>query len=123
MTRFLLPLFLLSSALLNGCAHQGLYDWGRYEHDLYTAYKDPAQTEALRARLEEHIGALEASGAKVAPGLYAELGTLYLQANRTDQAIAWYAKEQATWPESRGLMSTLIARLGKRDNAAKETEQ
>jgi hypothetical protein len=45
------------------------------------------------------------------PGLYAELGTLYLQMGEQVKAIAMYVKERDTWPESKSLMDALIKNL------------
>lgn len=100
--------------LAAGCATPGTYDWGRYDELLYRSYKDVTRTEELRIGLENHIAAMEAGGRKVAPGLYAELGTLYLQAGDSDTAIALYAKERAAWPESKGLMDAMIVSLERR---------
>lgn len=100
--------------VLAGCAKPGLYQWGGYEHKLYSSYKDPAQTEALRISLEKHIAAMEGSKQKVAPGLYAELGTLYLQSGASEKAIAQYTKELDAWPESRPLMTALIQNIQRR---------
>ena len=48
----------------------------------------------------------------VAPGLYAELGTLYLQGGDNARAIVFYTKERDAWPESRTLMDGLIQHAG-----------
>ncbi|OYY93695.1 MAG: DUF4810 domain-containing protein [Hydrogenophilales bacterium 28-61-23] len=105
---------------LTGCAQTGLYKWGGYEQKLYATYKDPSQVEKLRLTLEAHIAEMEGSGQKVAPGLYAELGTIYLQAGASDKAIAMYAKERNAWPESRGLMTAMIQNLERREKAKQE---
>lgn len=116
--------FLLVAAIvgLTGCAKPGvgLYNWGSYEQNLYAAYKDPTQTENLRIKLEEYVAANEKSGMKVAPGLYAELGTLYLQGGASDKAIAMYTKERDLWPESKGLMTAMIKNIERRQQAAKQ---
>lgn len=106
MTRLILMVSCIVT--LTACAPPKLYNWGNYEQGLYNSYKDPNQTEALRISLEEQVVAVEASGQKMAPGLYAELGTLYLQAGSTDKAKMYYEKEKSTWPESATLMSALI---------------
>ncbi len=96
---------------LTGCASPSLYQWGSYEQMLYQSYKDSTKTEALRKGLETQIGSLEQSGLRVAPGLYAELGTLFLQSGDKRKAIELYKKERQTWPESNGLMSAMIKSL------------
>lgn len=114
---------LTALALLTGCAGPGLYQWGGYDQSLYAGYKDVTKMEALRIKLEAHVGEMEKSNAKVAPGLYAELGTLYLKAGATQKAIDFYTKERNAWPESRVLMTSLIQNLERRQSAASGTKQ
>ena len=113
------PLALLAlaglSTILSGCANnQALYQWGGYNSALYSSYKDPEQVAAQQTKLETHIAAMNSSNQKVAPGLYAELGSLYLQTGKTSEAISQYKKERELWPESRGLMDAMISTLEKR---------
>ena len=105
---------------LSGCVAPGLYQWGGYESDLYGAYKDPTKVEAMRLNLETQIGLRESGGQKVAPGLYAELGTLYLQLGSSEKAIAMYKKERDAWPESKGLMTSMIQNLERRQQDRQE---
>lgn len=112
----LVPIVIFAAAL-SGCASQSLYQWGGYEGMLYQGYKDPTKMEAMRVGLESHIAELEQSGRKVAPGLHAELGTLYLQAGDGDKALASYRRERDTWPESRGLMEAMIKNIERRKRA------
>lgn len=118
MVRFLL--ILPTVMALGGCVTPSLYQWGGYEEALYAGYKDPTKMEALRLKLEAHIAEMEKSAQKVAPGLYAELGTLYLQAGLSDKAIAMYSRERDTWPESKGLMTAIIQNLERRQQARTE---
>lgn len=122
-SRILWILTLTSLALLTGCAAPGLYQWGGYDQSLYAGYKDVTKMEALRIKLEAHVGEMEKSNARVAPGLYAELGTLYLKAGATQKAIDFYTKERNAWPESRVLMTSLIQNLERRQSAASGTKQ
>ena len=119
MLRFLLAIPIV--VVLGGCATQSPYQWGGYEEALYAGYKDPTKMEALRLQLEAHIAEMEKSGQKVAPGLYAELGTLYLQAGSSDKAIAMYSRERDTWPESKVLMTAMIQNLERRKVAKGES--
>ena len=118
-----MKIFLLIACglFLTGCANRGaIYQWGGYDTLLYKSYKNPEKAVEFREGLELHVAQMEQSKQKVAPGLYAELGTLYLQAGDPAKAVAMYTKEREVWPESRGLMDTLINNLGKR--AATSTE-
>lgn len=115
---------LLGSVVLAGCATtRDAYDWGKYDEMLYQSYKDVSKTENLRVGIETHIEALEKSNRKVAPGLYAELGTLYLEAGDSDRAISLYAKERDAWPESKGLMDVMIASLERRKPSEAEAQE
>jgi hypothetical protein len=120
------PIFtgLLAALLLSGCATTTTrqYQWGEYEGLLYASYKDPAKVEELTVGLRELIAQIERNNQKVAPGLYAELGTLYLQAGSADEALSMYRKERDAWPESRGLMSALIQNLERQKTPAVQEE-
>lgn len=109
-------------ALMTGCAtNQNLYQWGGYDAALYSTYKSPETVVELQTKLETHIAAMTQANQKVAPGLYAELGSLYLQAGKTDEAIAQYNKERELWPESRTLMDSMIKTLESRSKATPAT--
>ena len=112
---------LLVAAALAGCAAQPLYQWGNYDGLLYGSYKDPEKVAELQEKLESHIGSLESRHALVAPGLYAELGTLYLQKGDSAKAKAWFAKERDAWPESRALMDNLILHAADSKASQKDT--
>lgn len=102
---------LLGCLALTGCATNNLYQWGGYEDQLYAAYKDPTKVESLRLKLENVLQEAQQSGRRVAPGLYAELGTVYLQAGNRQQAIRYYELERRTWPDSTLLMTAMIQNL------------
>ena len=95
-----------------------MYSWGNYDQMLYASYKDPAKANELRVELETRIAEAEQRKQKVPPGLYAELGTLYLQGGDTNTAVEYYKKERDAWPESRGMMDALIKALERRQKPA-----
>jgi hypothetical protein len=100
---------LVCALAVSGCAtNKNLYDWGGYDALLYNSYKDPTTVGANIQKLEAHIHTLEAGKQKVPPGLYADLGTLQLQAGDKEKAQANFTKERELWPESAGLMNALI---------------
>ncbi len=116
-------LLALTAFALGGCAAQPMYNWGGYEPMLYAGYKDPTKMEEMKLGLERHITAMDKTGQKIAPGLLAELGTLYLQSGSSDKAISMYARERDTWPESKGLMDAIIKNLERRKQARAEVTQ
>ena len=87
---------------------------------LYASYKDPTKAEDMRVYLTSQISEAERRNQKVPPGLYAELGTLYLQVGDNDKALGLYAKERNTWPESRGMMDAMIKTLERRQAPSAE---
>lgn len=104
----------LCSLAFGGCANRPLYQWGGYDSMLYQSYKSPEKATEFRVGLELHIAKMEQSQQRVAPGLYAELGTLYLQAGDSGKAVTMYVKERDAWPESKVLMDALINNVDKR---------
>lgn len=101
---------LASLLLLSACAQPGLYDWNGYDRDLREYYKDPTEVRAFAAQLKESIDKIE-DESRVPPGLYAEYGYALLQLEQPDQAIEYFERERARWPESAALMDRLIGRL------------
>ncbi len=97
-----------------GCATKPpLYKWGGYDDLLYQSYKSPDRTEAMRVGLETHLTLLEKEHAVVPPGMYAEIGTIYLEKGDRITAVSFYKKERDTWPESKTLMDSMIKALEK----------
>jgi hypothetical protein len=100
---------LFAAIAVSGCAAKGgLYNWGGYDGMLYGSYKDPTTVGANMQKLESHIQKLEQAKQKVPPGLYADLGTMQLQAGDKDKARANFLRERESWPESAALMDALI---------------
>ena len=115
-------LIALTCVFLTGCANR-LYQWGDYgsfDSKLYQSYRNPEIGLEYRQGLGAHISKMEVSKQKVAPGLYAELGTLHLQAGDANKAVEMYIKERDAWPESRVLMDALIINIAKRVSAKTE---
>ncbi|SMF47685.1 hypothetical protein SAMN02745866_03072 [Alteromonadaceae bacterium Bs31] len=101
-----------------GCTTQSTrYKWGNYSDGLYHYYQEPAEHSKIRARLVTHIENLEKQEAVVPPGLYAEVGTYFLEAGDSTSAVIYYQKEYEAWPESRDFMSALITNLQGRTNS------
>jgi hypothetical protein len=108
-----LPL-LLASSILSGCTTtHGLYQWGSYESQIYSAYAEPGSTppETQLANLEKDYQLLLARNANPPPGFHAYLGYLYFQTGKTDRALQSFETEKRLFPESRVYMDRLIARL------------
>jgi hypothetical protein len=105
-------LLLACGVAVSGCAHRtGLYTWGGYDDLLYNAYKDPSSASAMKSQLEANVAYVEGHHERVAPGLYAEIGTLYLSTGDKANAARFFHLESEHWPESRPFMERLIAHL------------
>ena len=92
---------------LIGCA-SNKYSWGDYEDSLYGYYKNPAKAEALVLTLEKTIQTAERTQKPIPPGLYAEYGYLLFQQGKAKEALPFFEKEKAKWPESTTLMNSMI---------------
>lgn len=93
-------------ALSTGCV-SSMYGWGRYETSLYKHYKNPADQEQFARSLEKIIERGEQRG-RVPPGIYAEYGYLLMVQGRAGEAVTFFEREKAQWPESTHLMDVMI---------------
>jgi hypothetical protein len=67
--------------------------------------------ETRRKALMEAVDAfkpMDVGKVRLAPGLKAELGYLYMQAGAPDKAVALFQREKRTWPESAYFMDVMI---------------
>lgn len=110
MTNKPLPLFVVLLTLLmlaQGCASGRKYSWGGYDTELYRHYKHPQDREAHLERLKEILDNAETED-RVPPGLYAEYGYCLYEFGSIDEAVLYFEKEKAKWPESNVLMEKMI---------------
>jgi len=104
-----------------GCAPRAHYAWGSYHEVLYAHYQAPQDREAFVAGLAATIQAAEQAGLLVPPGIYAEYGYALFEEGRTQEAVGWFEKEKARWPESRLFMEKMIRNAGQRGPAPTPT--
>ena len=96
----------LFAILLAGCGNAGgprsLYYWdGTYSSSLYSYLSEDGDATEQISRLENLVQTSTQRGYKVAPGLYAHLGLLYLNNGNLGAANANFDKEVQNFPESR----------------------
>lgn len=101
--------------LISGCGQpKPLYYYGDYS-DSYYAYKKESSAEAsleLQKAIELAIqNTDESSSRRVAPGMYANLGYIYLKAGQTDKAIDSFKKEKTIYPEAAHFMDRMIKKV------------
>lgn len=100
----------LGAALLAGCAPPTRFEWGGYQESLYLYAKAPDQRDAYRQSLEAAIDQGKKTN-RLAPGLQAELGYLYLEEGDKARAIGLFQDEMTQFPESKPFMTDLINRI------------
>ena len=82
-----------------------MYHWGAYDTALYGHYRKPAEREAWVEALKTALLEAEQEGRRVPPGLYAEYGYALLEEGKSKEAVTYFEKEKAKWPESTLLMT------------------
>lgn len=101
---------LAGAMALTACAsHDERFEWGHYEGALYVYAKKPEKRADYKQALVEAI----AKGRKenrVAPGLLAELGYVYLEDGDMASAIPLFEEEMKRFPESRTFLSGVVSR-------------
>lgn len=109
--RMISKLILVGAVLtVSACAPASRFEWGTYESALYAYTKAPEAREAYQNSLVAALRNGEASD-RVAPGLNAELGYLYMDEGRTAEAIQHFEAEKRLFPESQRFMDGVITRL------------
>ena len=101
-----LTCLVLFALLLAGCNQpdtpRSLYYWdGTYNNALYTYLNESGDTNEQISHLENLIQTSIQKGYKVAPGVYAHLGLLYLNNGNLGVANVNFDKEVQNFPESR----------------------
>ena len=95
-------LALLVAGCSNASGPRSLYYWdGTYNNALYTYLNEGGDANEQISHLENLIQTSIQKGYKVAPGLYAHLGLLYLNNGNLGVANANFDKEVENFPESR----------------------
>lgn len=107
--------------IISGCSlqHKPLYNYGDYSENYYSSKKEPTQDSALA--LQESIKRAikntdESRSGRVPPGMYANLGYIYLKAGKTKEAVLNFEKEKATYPESAYFMNRIIKKIQVSEN-------
>jgi len=106
----ILSLTALAFLLAAGCAPKPtMYYWGNYSTTLYSTKKAPGDDTLLahKQALENIIEQSKAYNLRVPPGVCAELGYFYFRQNNDKLASQYFQMEEATYPESRILMTRL----------------
>lgn len=104
--------------LLSGCVatvSQSKLYWGNYSQTLYKTKTNPGNeaTNTHLKELESIVSKSDEMGLKVPPGIYAEIGLVYMSKNKGGKANEFFAMETKEYPESKEFISILIAKHSK----------
>ncbi len=115
--KFFLHFVLFGIILLsftNCSTHKPLYYYGDYSEEYYTAKREltPEAKLQLQHSIEEAINNPNNSiSQRVAPGMYANLGYIYLKNANNAKAIEYFEKEKQLYPESAYFMQRMINKV------------
>lgn len=109
-------LMLGTFVFLTGCApkNQALYNYGTYSASYYNYEQDLSAEKALELQkaIEETIAnAHDSQSGRVPPGMYANLGYLYLKGGDSAKAIENFRQEETLYPESKRFMDSMIKKV------------
>ena len=101
---------------MNGCSStpKPLYNYGEYSESYYGVKKEATAESALEYQkaLEYCIEESDDSqSGRVPPGMYANLGYLYLKAGQNDKAKENFIKEKTIYPEATHFMDRMIQKI------------
>lgn len=102
--------------LMSGCSSQPkpFYVYGNYSESYYASKKDISADTALELQksIEYAIeNADQSISGRVAPGMYANLGYIYLKSGDMNKAIENFKKEKSIYPESAHFMDRMIKKI------------
>ena len=109
--------------LLSGCATAPtpLYNYSDYSNCYYQSAKTPSEGTLLNLQktMEQAIAEKNKSrSGRVPPGMYANLGYLYLKGGQTQKAIELFTMEKTTYPEATHFMDRVIQKAEATEGAA-----
>jgi hypothetical protein len=114
LTRLALAAIVPTALALGGCAApKPMYEWGGYQKQVYTHFKNEGSPEQQIIELEKSIEVATARGTTPPPGYFAHLGMLYLSVGKDDRAVQAWTKEKAYFPESTQYMDFLLNNMKK----------
>ncbi|MDR0219352.1 MAG: DUF4810 domain-containing protein [Enterobacteriaceae bacterium] len=102
---------LLGALILAGCANspKTIYEWGDYQSTLYQYYQqDKTGPQEQIQALQKVIEQAKANNKPVPPGLHAQMGLLYSNVGKIDDAFQQFAIEKKLFPESASYMDFLL---------------
>jgi len=100
-----------------------LYHYNDYSVSYYAHKKDMSEDSllVLQKSIEEAIEAAgESNSGRVPPGMYANLGYIYLKGGKSQEAVGAFMKEKNVYPESAHFMDRMIKKVELTEGAKNE---
>ncbi len=108
---------------LSACAKPApLYVYGDYSESYYRQAKTDNEENRLKLTesMEKAIEKADKSrSGRVPPGMYANLGYMYLKAGNAQKALSNFEREKAVYPEATHFMERMIAKVKLAEGAKK----
>lgn len=105
-------LLLLAALALSACGGVGgtppLYYWNAYPDTVYQGMQQKKSPDEQIGLLEQYLEQAKAKNMAAAPGVYAQLGMLYVETGRGDLAQKAFNEEKTRFPESGNFMDFLL---------------
>ncbi|RQR43549.1 DUF4810 domain-containing protein [Burkholderia sp. Bp9131] len=104
------------SAILTGCAAPStppLYMWDGYQPQVYEYLKGQTSPQQQIDALEKAQQQINAKGKSLPPGFHAQLGMLYAEVGKGDDAKQQFEAEKQLFPESSAYMDFLLKKSQK----------
>lgn len=114
----------IMALLISGCSgKKPMYEYSNYSQSYYQLKQtgDAESTSKWKTSLEESIEKSNVLAIRVPPGIYANLGYLYLKVGDTQKAISFFKAEKALYPESGVFMDNLIKKAELMKEGRKES--
>ncbi|WP_373001124.1 DUF4810 domain-containing protein [Sulfurimonas sp.] len=101
---------------MTGCVEQPkpLYNYGDYSDSYYASKKNICAESSLKLQksIEKCIESTDGTlSGRVPPGMYANLGYIYLKGGNSEEAISSFTKEKTMYPESAHFMDRMIKKI------------
>lgn len=113
MKKYLLLIHICSFVILTGCeSTKPLYYHGNYNQVLYSHFKGEGQSLSEQiSELSSLIDRARAKSRSVAPGVYAHLGYLHIQAGNKNKGLQYFELEKVYFPESENFIKLLMVNV------------
>lgn len=109
-------LCVLGAVLFSGCSqhNRALYNYEDYSDNYYAMKKNMSEESSLELQKSIELSIENSQNSRsqrVPPGMYANLGYIYLKSSKPKEAVSYFIKEKSTYPESAYFMDRMINKI------------